>query len=119
MTTKIYLAGGRNSHWRTQVQQVWKDKAEGIDPFTLAQGAVHLFTHGDLEAVRECDILFGYNDYSKYTGMALEFGYAHALGKPIIYVPALPRVDSMMAGVSTAIFTEVLSAAEFVLERFL
>ena len=117
---KLYLAGGRDSGWRDALRTRWVGRAEVIDPFKdCPQDYIYQFTHADLQAVAECDLLLGYCTYHRYTGLALEFGYAAALGKPIIYVPALPRVDSMMAGVSTAVFTDLDAATEFIEGRYL
>lgn len=119
---RVYLAGGRSSDWRTQLEARWQGLAVCFDPFRdSAQGSVAEFTGDDLAAVRSADLVFGNLDYPvAYTGLALEFGYAHALRIPVIYLhSAGPRVDSMMAGVAAGIFTDLEAAAEFAERRFL
>jgi nucleoside 2-deoxyribosyltransferase len=114
----VYLAGGISRGWRDELKERWSSH-ELVDPFRdLPQGTVAEFTRGDLQAVRECDLVFGVHDYHVYGGLALEFGFAHALLKPIIYVCLQPRVDSMMAGVSTAVFTEVEAATAWAERKF-
>ena len=119
---KIYLAGGKGD-WRKTVAQALLPRPKGvelIDPFTQSnQNSISDFTHDDLLHVRECDGIFAYIDYHVYTGSALEFGYAYALGKPIIYVCALPRIDSMMVGVAKAAFTDLDAGIQFMKERWL
>lgn len=118
---RIYLAGDK-SDWRDDLYRRWhcNNKARTVDPFTdCRQGALYLFTHDDLEAIRACDLVFGYCTYERFDGMALEFGFAHALGKPIIFATEHKRVPSMMAAVSQAVFTDFWTAVEFVEERYL
>jgi hypothetical protein len=118
----VYLAGGRDTEWRDGLTNRWakSGKAEAFDPFVHSrQNAMYEFTEDDLGAIRRSAAVFGYCTYPKYTGMALEFGFAHALGIPIIYVPALPRVDSMMAAVSTAVFLDFDEAVDFLEQRIL
>jgi len=117
---KVYLAGGLDSGWREVLANRWDGKAICIDPFKdSSQGAIYEFTHDDLKAIRESDVVFGVCSYPKFDGMALEFGYAHALGIPIIYATNLPRVSSMMAAVSKAVFTDYMEAVEFIEKRYL
>lgn len=119
---QVYLAGGKG-YWRENLYREWSGKARCYNPFADSrQGSVYEFTNDDLSAIRSSVLVFGVLDYPRYTGLALEFGYAHALGTPIIYVH-LPnvaeRVDSMMAGVATAIFVDLDAAMEFAEERYL
>jgi len=117
---RIYLAGGKDSEWKKTLQDRWGSRALLIDPFKdSVQGSLYLFTYDDLQHIRESDILLGYQTYHRFDGMALEWGFAHALGKVLIYVPQLPRVSSMMAAISTAVFTDLDAAAAFIEERYL
>lgn len=117
---RIYLAGGK-SDWRDKLSKKWeKLGVECIDPFKDSrQNAIAEFTLDDLEAVKGADLVFAYCDYHVYNGMSLEFGYAYALGIPIIYTTSLPRIDSMMVGVAKAAFTDLDAAIKFVEERYL
>jgi len=117
---KIYLAGGLDSRWRDALRERWAGRAIIIDPFKdSVQGSLYLFTYDDLQHIRESDIVFGYCTFSRFDGMALEFGFAHALNKVIIFATSHLRVPSMMAAVSKAVFTDWEAAADFVEERFL
>lgn len=116
----VYLAGSM-SGWRPEVAAQWGERAITINPFEdTPQGSIAEFTQGDLDQIRQSSILFGVLDYPKaYTGMALEFGFARGLEIPCIYVHLNgDRVDSMMAGVSAAVFTDLNKAAEFTERRF-
>ncbi len=116
----IYLAGGRDSGWRDDLRLRWKDKAQVLDPFVWAdQNSIQGFTGDDLNAIRRSDLVFGNCTFERFDGMALEFGFAFAIAKPIIFVCTLPRIPSMMAGVSQALFTSLDAATVFVEERYL
>ena len=116
----VYLAGGRGSDWRNDLRSRWSGRATVVDPFSdCPQDYIYEFTGADLSAIAQCDVVIGYSDFPRYTGMALEFGYAAALRKPIVYVCELPRIDSMMVGVSSAAFTDLAGAIDFVEERYL
>lgn len=112
----IYLAGGKGL-WRDPLASRWH-MHDLIDPFKDSrQGSLYQFTNDDLAHVDRADFVFAFVDYPSYTGTALEFGYAHALGKPIYYATSLPRVDSMMAAVASYVFTSLDAAVAFVEER--
>lgn len=120
MLPRIYLAGGKDSAWKEDLAVRWNCKAILIDPFKDSrQGALYLFVYDDLQYIRQCDIVLGHCTFPRFDGMALEWGFAHALGKVLIYVPQLPRVSSMMAAISTAVFTDLDAAAAFIEERYL
>jgi nucleoside 2-deoxyribosyltransferase len=57
------------------------------------------YTAWDLHAIRKCDLVLAYLEESNPGGpnVALELGYAHALGKPIILVnEKKSRITSML-----------------------
>lgn len=115
---KLYLAGGKDQAWRDRVENRLGDRAKCFNPFRDArQNATYEFTEDDLSAIRHSDAVLGFCDYHRYTGMALEFGFAHGLGLPIYYVPFPGRIDAMMAAVSSAVFTDLNSMLDFVDER--
>lgn len=121
---RIYLAGGKGDWRETVYDLISKSDLRGpldlYDPFTRGrQGAIYEFTQDDLQAVAGSDLILGYCNFERYSGMALEFGYAYAKGIPIIYVAGQPRIDSMMVGVAKAAFTDLDAAVEFVIERYL
>jgi hypothetical protein len=85
--TKIYLAGGLHSGWQEIVA--------GIAPrFTFLDPRNHELTDGaqytlwDLAAIRRSDLVFAYLEPTNPAGysLALEVGYAKALGKPVVLV---------------------------------
>lgn len=117
---KVYLAGGLSSVWRDILRKQWAGRAVVIDPFKDSrQGAIYLFTHDDLQHIREADIVLGYCAWPRFDGLAAEFGFAHALEKVIVLATNQPRVPSMMAAMSKAVFTDIEAAAEFIEERYL
>lgn len=117
---QVYLAGGKGD-WRTPLIQRWSQRGvKCYDPFTHSrQDAVYQFTNDDLAAIAESGLIFGNCNYHRYTGMALEFGYAHALGIPIIFVLGQDRIDPMMSAVAVATFIDFDAAVEFTEERYL
>lgn len=84
---KIYLAGGMKSGWQNKVKQnksfVFYDPA--IDK---NNDNMDVYSYGawDLFYVKKCDILFAYMERENPSGigMAVEMGYAKAIGKTII-----------------------------------
>lgn len=121
MSFSVYLAGGLDSDWRQQITKRWRRKGvTTYDPMTESrQGSIYAFTEDDLGALKASDLLFGYCTYHRYTGMALEFGYAHALAIPIVYVVTQPRIDSMMAAVAAAAFTDLAEAISYCEKRII
>lgn len=121
MSYTVYLAGGLNSDWRVQLADRWLSRNVACyDPMTESrQDAIYEFTNDDLAALRDSDLLFGHCTYHHYTGMALEFGFAHGLGIPIVYVCTQSRIDSMMVAVSKAAFTDLAAAVEYTEKRLL
>lgn len=66
-----------------------------FDPRSHALSDKTEYTLWDLEAIRNCDILFGYFEIDNPGGyaLALEVGFAKALGKRIIFVDEKSPVD--------------------------
>lgn len=92
MNTKVYLSGGLRSNWQSKVETIEglyfinprnKEKAI-INPLT----AVEQYVLWDLQAIRQCDIVFAYMEYDNPSGIGLsvEIGFAKALGKTVILV---------------------------------
>jgi nucleoside 2-deoxyribosyltransferase len=119
---RVYLAGSK-SDWRKQVTRSWRGVAETYDPFSDSrQGATYEFANDDLEAIRNSDLVFAVVDYHVFTGLAVEVGFAHALGIPVILVwgdSKLMRVDTFLVGCSAALFTDIPYAAKWTKERYL
>lgn len=118
---RVYLAGGKSEEWRLEFKSRFYRKLDGFDPMTESrQGAIYAFTEDDLQAVNDSQLVFGVVDYPVYTGMALEWGYAAAMEIPTLLVWTLKgRVDSMMAGTSTWLFTDTETAFDFVKQRMI
>jgi nucleoside 2-deoxyribosyltransferase len=85
--SKVYLAGGMRSGWQETVMAACPG-VEWLDPRTHGLRDPKEYTAWDLQAVRDADVVFAYLEKSNPYGfnLAFEVGYAHALGKPIIFV---------------------------------
>lgn len=94
--TKIYLAGGMQSKWRNKVRtNVFLNRSTDnphkiifFDPSSHGLEPPNCYTTWDLHHIKNCDIFFGCmeKDNPSGIGLALEIGYAKALGKTIILV---------------------------------
>jgi nucleoside 2-deoxyribosyltransferase len=84
---EIYLAGGMKSGWQDELISHFPN-IEFLDPRSHGLTEPKDYTKWDLDAIRECDVIFGYLEESNPTGynLCFELGYAHALGKKIIWV---------------------------------
>ncbi|UPL05444.1 hypothetical protein PisoF_01092 [Pseudomonas sp. IsoF] len=117
---KIYLAGGFRSGW----QAVVKSKLQG---FELLDPSAHdiedpvEYTRWDLAAVRDSEIVLANMEASNPGGysLALEVGFAKALGKPIYLVdqiedPSLSRYFEMVRQCSNRVFRSLNEAIEYI-----
>ena len=75
------------------------------------------YTRWDLDAVRACDIVLGYMEATNPGGysLALEIGFAHALGKTVVLVdeikdPSVSRYFEMVRQCSGRVFTTLAQA---------
>jgi hypothetical protein len=84
---KVYLAGGFHSGWQDRVMGA-VNRFSFYDPRTHKLQEPREYTLWDLEAIRKSDIVFAYLEITNPAGyaLALELGYAKALGKRIILV---------------------------------
>lgn len=117
--TIIYLAGCKGD-WRGRVEERWAGREDifPIDPFKEGQACIFEFTQDDLEDVSRSNYLLAFHGYHVFDGLAVECGYAYALNIPIVYVCTQPRISSMIAGISKAVFTELEPALDY-LERMM
>lgn len=84
---KVYLSGGMNGNWQSRV-------VEALPHVTFINPQEHdlldpiQYTAADLLGIRMSDVVFCYLDNANPSGvgMALEMGYAKALGKTIVFV---------------------------------
>lgn len=124
----VYLGGGRDSEWRDEFRERFGDnlgrnkKLIEYDPFLHSrQGAIYEFTNDDLTwGVRKASLMMARVDYPRYTGLALEIGYAKALEIPTMLIWTIGgRIDSMMAGCALWIFTDTNEAFNFLEDRLI
>ncbi len=84
--TKIYLAGGFRSGWQDHVSTF--KSFDYVDPRSHNLGEESQFTFCDFEAIRQSDWIFANLETTNPGGynLALEVGFARALGKRVIVV---------------------------------
>lgn len=117
---KIYLAGGFRSGWQAIVQS----KLQGFE--LLDPGAHGIedpveYTRWDLAAVRDSDIVLANMEATNPGGysLALEVGFAKALGKSIYLVdqiadPSVSRYFEMVRQCSNRVFRSLDEAIEYI-----
>lgn len=117
---KIYLAGGFRSGW----QETVKSKLKGFE--LLDPGAHGIedpveYTRWDLAAVRDSEIVLANMEASNPGGysLALEVGFAKALGKSIYLVdqiedPSVSRYFEMVRQCSDRVFQTLDEAIEYI-----
>jgi nucleoside 2-deoxyribosyltransferase len=117
---KIYLAGGFRSGWQTIAHEALPEH-ELLDPSKHNLQHVSEYVLWDLDAIRHSDLVIAYMERSNPGGysLALEVGFAHALGKKIILVEEHPcterhRYFSMVREVATKTFSSLAEALDFV-----
>lgn len=95
MKNKVYLAGGMAGDWQDRVIEVLGDDYTFFDPRCHLLDNVREYAVWDIHHVKECHILFGYMEHSNPSGygLALEIGYASALGKTVILVDERSVID--------------------------
>lgn len=117
---KIYLAGGFISRW----QQIATSALTGYDMFDPSAHNIKGpkdYTAWDLEAIRNCDILLANMESTNPGGyaLALEIGYAKALGKPVVLVDQLTDIQvikyfEMVRCSSDIIFDNLPEALDYI-----
>jgi nucleoside 2-deoxyribosyltransferase len=117
---RIYLAGGFKSGWQNTVFRELSD-FEVLDPSTHNIEDPAAYTEWDLRAVRECDVILANMEESNPGGyaLALEVGYAKALGKRIVFVdqihdPIRKRYFEMIRQTSDRVFSTLADALAFI-----
>ena len=86
---KVYLAGGMKSNCVEMLRVMIAARGHDLlDPATWQDSDPDIYTERDLKAIRECDAVLAFMDSSNPSGygMSLEIGYAHALGKRIVFL---------------------------------
>ena len=86
---RVYLAGGMKDGWQDRFM-LTLDGVEYFDPRTHGLTDPAAYTEWDLRHVRLADAVVAYMDPANPSGygLSLEIGYAHALGKRIVFIDA-------------------------------
>jgi hypothetical protein len=92
---KIYLAGGLNSDWQSQIMNTFEEKFTFFNPKKHNLDISNEYTTWDLFFVRRADIVFAYMEEKNPSGigLSLEIGFAKALGLTIILVDEKSKKD--------------------------
>lgn len=118
---RIYLAGGFKSNWQDEVMKT-VPAHEYLDPRVHGLQTRAEYTTWDLEAIRRSHCIFAYLEATNPGGfaLALELGFAKALGKMVILVdqksaadPTGARYLEMLAAASDATFNSLGEGIEF------
>ena len=119
---KIYLAGGFRSKWQAEAAVRLAGAFELLDPSEHNIQDPAEYTRWDLEAVRQSDILLANMEASNPGGysLALEVGFAKALGKRIFMVdqvedPLVGRYFEMVRQCSERVFPTLGEALDYLL----
>lgn len=119
--SKIYLAGGFHSGWQEKVKSRLKDFYL-LDPGAHGIDNPVEYTRWDLDAVRESEIVLANMEASNPGGyaLALEIGFAKALGKEIYLVdqiqdPSVKRYFEMVRQCSNQVFNSLDEAVDHIL----
>jgi len=121
---QVYLGGGLDSEWRDEFTNRFCRKHPSLieyDPFRQSrQGSIAEFTVDDLAGLEKCSLLIARVDYHRYSGLALEVGFAKARGIPVMLIWTLEsRIDPMMAGCALWVFTDTTEAFDFIEKRLI
>jgi pimeloyl-ACP methyl ester carboxylesterase len=117
--TAIYLAGGLHSHWQDDVIRMLAGRFRILDPRSHGLSEPGDYTLWDLNAIRESDYVLAFMESTNPGGfaLALEAGFAHALGKPIVLVNEVdqPRRKyfAMVETISSHVFPNLGAAIDF------
>lgn len=116
---KVYLAGGFKSNWQAQVAASLAGSFELLDPSAHNIQDPAEYTRWDLEAVHQSDIVLANMESSNPGGysLALEVGFAKALGKRIFLVdqvedPSVKRYFEMVRQCSERVFPTLAEALD-------
>lgn len=117
---KIYISGGFYGQYKETLRQCFGRTTcfvlEDPEQEPTIPGE---YVGRDFDLISSSDLVIAVqSDYPYLYGMAAEIGYAVAKGIPVIYVCLSKRVDCFLAGCSRAIFTDVVSACEFIIARY-
>lgn len=115
----IYLTGGFKSGWQAKVMNQLPGY-EFLDPSHHNILDAAEYTLWDLDAIRASDIVLGYMEPTNPGGysLALEIGFAHALGKTVLLVdeikdPTVSHYFEMVRQCSDRVFTTMAQAVYY------
>lgn len=115
----VYLAGGFKSGWQDTVSRQLPG-FKFLDPSKHGLAQTADYVDWDLKAIRNCDIVLAYMEATNPGGfaLALEIGYAKALGKKIVLVeshadPVRERYFDMVRQVADANFRRLEDAISY------
>ena len=86
---RIYLSGGMRSGWQDRVKEAighWHEFADPRDKGETPDWTWREYGAWDFAHIQTCDLVFAYIEASNPSGygLAVEIGYAHGLGKPVV-----------------------------------
>ncbi len=92
----VYLSGGLGKEWQDYVIKKCSDEFVFFNPNDHKLHVGEEYTTWDLYHIRKCDIVFAFleKDNPSGIGLALEVGYASALGKTIIFVNEQKEINN-------------------------
>ena len=115
----LYLAGGFKSGWQLKAHELLPS-FEMLDPSKHNIKVPKAYIEWDLEAISMCSIVLAYMEPTNPGGygLALEIGYAKALGKNIIFVDEIEDIKikhyfEMVRQVSDLVFPSLQAAIEY------
>jgi nucleoside 2-deoxyribosyltransferase len=114
----LYLAGGFRSGWQRKVHDRLSLNYLVLDPSAHGIRDRVEYTKWDLDAVKKSDIVLAFMESSNPGGysLALEVGYAYALGKTILFVDDVDqnraRLFDMVHAVASRVFASLDEAIE-------
>lgn len=85
---KVYLAGGMKSTWQDEVILWLPDGVKVYDPRHHGLSSPSEYTRWDLDHIEKSDAVISQmsSDNPSGFGLSVEIGFAHALGKRIIFI---------------------------------
>jgi len=116
---KVYLAGGFYTNWQKRVMDGAPEHIYHNPMLHSRQLTTYSFVSDDLNAVHNSDVVFVHFEKTNPTGigLAVEVGYAVALGIPVMYVDDHPRINEFLAGCAKRVFSDLDTAIEFLRDR--
>lgn len=118
---RIYLAGGFNSRWQQVALKELRDFVV-LDPSGHNIEDPVAYTEWDLRSIRECDLVLANMEENNPGGyaLAMEVGYAKALGKDVVFVDQLKdsirkKYFEMIRQASDRVFSDLPAALEYII----